>query len=71
MSFTTDFDLINNYFLKIQFIKWIKKEYVEHYHKLIKLEKIALKEFFFITPLVLIQIILFGFVIGIVAKIVL
>mgnify|MGYP001582680224 FL=1 len=55
----------------MKFIKWIKKEYVEHYHKLIKLEKIALKEFFFITPLVLIQIILFGFVIGIVAKIVL
>jgi len=53
----------------MRLLKYIIKEYKEHYYKLIRLEKIAIKEFFFMTPLLLIQLMLFGIFIAIILKI--
>lgn len=53
----------------MKFTKWIKKEYVEHYHKLIKMNKIGLKEIVFFLPLVFIEISMIALVMFVIAKI--
>ena len=53
----------------MKFTKWIKKEYVEHYHKLVKIHKIGLKEIVFLLPLVLIEISMIALVMFVIAKI--